>query len=62
MCGLCHFIGLDFLQGVDALAVGVEGVHEMHPARPCQCYDSKFSGPRYTLLRRLREYLFPIVL
>lgn len=31
----CHFIGLDFFQSVDALAVGVKGVHEMHSVRPC---------------------------
>lgn len=31
MCRLRHFVGLDFLQSVDALAVGVEGIHKMHP-------------------------------
>ena len=40
---LRHFVRLDFLQSVDALAAGVEGVHEMHPVRPYQ-YDREHSG------------------
>lgn len=30
MCGFRDFAFCDFLEGVDALAGGVEGVHEMH--------------------------------
>ena len=32
MRGFGDLAGLDFLEGVDALAVGVEGVHQVHPA------------------------------
>jgi hypothetical protein len=30
MCGFCNFSRNDFLEGVDAFARGVEGIHEMH--------------------------------
>lgn len=30
MGGLCDLAGLDLLEGVESLAVGVNGVHQMH--------------------------------
>lgn len=54
MCGLRDFARNDLLQGIDALAIGIEGVHKMHFCDVCGEDGDMFDNRSARWLLRVR--------